>query len=161
MCWQALIYWKESTYKNYRFLAMQAQPIWVTSVWMQQYTCTCINRFNQMSSVPVYWLSTLMCTAMCIDWHVFFTIHKFIIGFWIRERKEREENERLGIVTRDDEEDDVEVMDGGPFRRVDVRELEKKVRNSTDQSKQATGKKKQKKKSTLKSQKSKHAVVLP
>lgn len=91
----------------------------------------------------------------------FFTIHKFVIGFWIRERKEREENERLGIVTQEDEEDDVEVMDGGPFRRVDVRELEKKVRNSTDQSKQATGKKKQKKKSTLKSQKSKHAVVLP
>lgn len=51
-------------------------------------------------------------------------------------------------------------MDGGPFRRVDVRELEKKVRNSTDQSKQATGKK-GKKKSTLKSQKSKRAVVLP
>lgn len=49
-------------------------------------------------------------------------------------------------------------MDGGPFRRVDVRELEKKVRNSTDQSKQATGKKE--KKTTLKSQKSKHAVVL-
>lgn len=51
-------------------------------------------------------------------------------------------------------------MDGGPFRRVDVRELEKKVRNSSDQSKQATGKKEEKK-STLKSQKSKHAVVLP
>lgn len=69
MCWQAL-YWKESTYKNYRFLAMQAQPIWVISVWMQQYTC--INRFNQMSSVHLYWLSTLMCTAMCIDWHILF-----------------------------------------------------------------------------------------
>lgn len=44
-----------------------------------------------------------------------------------RERKEREENERLGIVPQDDEEEDIEVMDGGPFRRVDVRELEKKV----------------------------------
>lgn len=52
-----------------------------------------------------------------------------------RERKEREENERLGIVTRDDEEDDVEVMDGGPFRRVDVRELEKKERKMKEEKK--------------------------
>lgn len=132
--------------------------IWVTSVWMQQYTC--INRFNQMSSVHILIIySNVYCNVYRLTCF-FFTIHKFVIGFWIRERKEREENERLGIVTQEDEEDDVEVMDGGPFRRVDVRELEKKVRNSTDQSKQATGKK-GKKKSTLKSQKSKHAVVLP
>lgn len=66
---------------------------------------------------------------MCIDWQNFFllSIHGFVIGLWFRERKEREENERLGIVPQDDEEEDIEVMDGGPFRRVDVRELEKKV----------------------------------
>lgn len=161
MCWQAL-YWKESTYKNYRFLAMLAQPIWETSVWMQQYTC--INRFNQMSSVQcttciliIY--SNVYCNVYRLTYFILL-FAKFVIGFWIRERKEREENERLGIVTQEDEEDDVEVMDGGPFRRVDVRELEKKVRNSTDQSKKATGKK-ERKKSTLKSQKSKRAVVLP
>ena len=52
----------------------------------------------------------------------------YSIENWFRERKEKEENERLGIVPQDDVEDEVELMDGGPFRRVDVRELEKKVR---------------------------------
>ncbi|XP_061195791.1 ADP-ribosylation factor-like protein 13B [Saccostrea echinata] len=45
-----------------------------------------------------------------------------------RERKEREENERLGIKPPQEEEEDIEEMDGGPFRRLDVQALEKKER---------------------------------
>lgn len=54
-------------------------------------------------------------------------VRNFYIDSSFREKKEQEENERLGIKSVEDEDEDIEEMKGGPFRRVDVRELEKKV----------------------------------
>ncbi|KAK3097336.1 hypothetical protein FSP39_008790, partial [Pinctada imbricata] len=50
-----------------------------------------------------------------------------------RERKEKEEQERLGIKPEEEDDDDNDVMEGGPFKRVDVNELTKKEQKLKEQ----------------------------
>lgn len=136
---------------------MQGQPIWVTSIGLQQLIYMYQqSQLNVLSILLIYF--NVYCNVYRLTKFFFHSIHGFVIGLWFRERKEREENERLGIVPQDDEEEDIEVMDGGPFRRVDVRELEKKVTELNRPIKTSDWKKK--KKSTLNSQKSKKCCGL-
>ena len=54
------------------------------------------------------------------------------ILLYFRERKQAEEDARLGIVRTEDSDD--EDIGGDPFKRVDVEELKKKVMNDKDAS---------------------------
>ena len=51
---------------------------------------------------------------------------------YFRERKQAEEDARLGIVRTEDSDDG--DIGGDPFKRVDVEELKKKVMNNKDAS---------------------------